>query len=76
MKGLLLLSADVDTEVFETLRLLGTLLPSTTDGETDLFLEPQISYTFGRINLTGYAKFGRVDGNWTKRYTGLVQVPF
>ena len=76
VKGLLLLSADIDTEIFETLRLLGTLLPSPNAGETDLFLEPQISYQVGRVNLTGYAKFGRVDGDWTKRYTGLVQVPF
>lgn len=76
VKGLLLLSADIDTEIFDTLRLLGTLLPSTNEGETDMFLEPQVSYKLGDINLTGYAKFGRVDGGWTKRYTGLLQVPF
>ena len=76
VKGLLLLSADIDTEFFDTLRLLGTLLPSTNEGETDLFLEPQVSYKFGRVNLTGYAKFGRVDNVWTNRYTALVQVPF
>lgn len=76
VKGLMLLGVDVDTTHFDTLRLLGTVLPSTNEGETDLFLEPQVSYKFGDINLTGYAKFGRVDGQWTKRYTGLVQVPF
>ena len=76
VKGLLLLSADIDTTVFDTLRLLGTLLPSTNEGETDMFLEPQVSYKLGDMNLTGYAKFGTVDGEWTKRYTGLVQVPF
>ena len=76
VKGLLLLSADIDTVIFDTLRLLGTLLPSPNEGETDLFLEPQISYKFGDLNLTGYAKFGRVDNQWTKRYTGLIQVPF
>ena len=77
VKGLLLLSAEVDTEMFESLRLLGTVLPShEADVDTDYVGEFQVSYALGRINLAGFGRLGWERGEFTRRYTGLVQVPF
>ena len=75
MKGLLLASAAFDTEMFESCRVLGTVLPGL-DGEHDFVLEPQVTYSLGNINIAGLARFGYERGEATRRYTGLVQVPF
>lgn len=75
VKGLVLVSGEVDTTLFESLRLLGTFLPGF-DGEHDLIGEAQVSYKFGDINLVGLGRFGYEGGEATRQYTGLVQVPF
>ena len=75
VKGLLLASAEVDTQVFESLRILGTVLPGF-DGEHDFVVEPQVTYSLGDINIAGLGRFGWERGSFTKRYTGLLQVPF
>lgn len=75
IKGLLLASAEVDTQIFESLRILGTVLPSF-DGEHDVVVEPQVTYSLGDINIAGLGRFGWERGEFTKRYTGLFQVPF
>ena len=75
VKGLLLASAEFDTNIFESCRILGTMLPSF-DGEHDFFLEPQLVYSLDDINIAGLARFGWERGESTRRYTGLVQVPF
>ena len=74
VKGLFLLSGEVDTTLFESLRLLGTYLPSS-EGH-DFVAEGQISYKFRQIILVGLGRFGREEGEFTRRYTGLVRVPF
>lgn len=76
VKGLLLASAEVDTELFESLRLLGTVLPSGEGEPTDVVTEMQLTYSLGRINLAGHGRVGWERGEWSRRYTGLVQVPF
>ena len=76
VKGLLLASAEVDTELFESLRLLGTVLPGGEGEPTDVVSELQLSYALGRINLAGHGRLGWERGAWSRRYTGLVQVPF
>ena len=76
VKGLILGSAEIDTELFESLRLLGTLLPGGEGEETDVVSELQLAYSLGRINLAGHGRIGWERGVWTRRYTGLVQVPF
>ena len=76
VKGLILGSAEIDTELFESLRLLGTLLPGGEGEETDVVSELQLAYSLGRINLAGHGRIGWERGEWTRRYTGLVQVPF
>ena len=75
VKGLLLASAEVDTKIFESLRILGTVLPSF-DGEHDFVVEPQLVYSIGDINIAGLGRFGWERGEFTKRYTALLQVPF
>ena len=75
VKGLLLASAEVDTELFESLRVLGTVLPGF-DGEHDFVVEPQLVYSLGDINIAGLARIGWERGSFSKRYTGLIQVPF
>ena len=75
VKGLLLASAEIDTEMFESLRLLGTVLPGF-DGEHDYVAEAQLVYSLNKINLAGLGRFGWERGSFTRRYTGLVQVPF
>ena len=75
VKGLLLVSGEVDTEMFESLRLLGTMMPGF-DGEHDYVAEGQLAYALGDINLVGLGRFGWERGAFTKRYTGLMQVPF
>ena len=72
-KGLILGSVDVDTELFETLRVLGTVLPGK---ETDYVGEAQIAYSLGRINLTGIGRIGYEDGGITKRYTDSFKCRF
>ena len=74
VKGLFLLSGEVDTSIFESLRLLGTYLPSS-EGH-DVIGEIQVAYELGRINLVALGRFGVEEGEFTRRYTGLVQVPF
>ena len=76
VKGLLLASAEVDTELFESLRLLGTVLPGGEGESTDVVAEMQLTYSLGRINLAGHGRVGWERGSWNRRYTGLVQVPF
>ena len=76
VKGLLLASAEVDTELFESLRLLGTVLPGGEGEQTDFVSELQLAYSVGRINLAGHVRIGWERGKRTRRYTGLVQVPF
>ena len=75
VKGLLLASAEFDTDIFESCRILGTVLPGF-DGEHDFVVEPQLTYSLGDINIAGLARFGWERGQTTRRYTGLVQVPF
>ena len=75
VKGLLLASAELNTTLFESCRVLGTVLPGL-DGEHDFVLEPQVTYSLGGINIAGFARFGYERGEATRRYTGLVQVPF
>ena len=75
VKGLLLASAEFDTEMFESCRVLFTMLPGF-DGEHDFVGEPQLVYSIGDINIAGLARFGYERGEVTRRYTGLVQVPF
>ena len=75
VKGLLLASAEVDTEIFESLRILGTVLPGF-DGEHDVVVEPQVTYAIGAMNIAGLGRFGWERGGFTKRYTGLLQIPF
>ena len=75
VKGLLLASAEVDTQIFESLRILGTVLPGF-DGEHDVVVEPQVTYSLGDVNIAGLARFGGERGEFTRRYTGLLQVPF
>ena len=75
VKGLLLASAEVDTTFFESLRILGTVLPGF-DGEHDFVVEPQLVYSIGDINIAGLGRFGWERGDFTKRYTALLQVPF
>lgn len=75
VKGLLLASAEFDTNIFESCRVLGTVLPGF-DGEHDFVVEPQLVYSLGDINIAGLARFGWERGEVTRRYTGLVQVPF
>ena len=75
VKGLLLASAEVDTEMFESLRVLGTVLPGF-DGEHDYVAEVQLVYSLGDINLAGLGRFGWEREATTSRYTALVQVPF
>ena len=76
VKGLILGSAEVDTELFESLRLLGTVLPGGEGENTDFVSELQVAYSLGRINLAGLGRIGWERGSWSRRYTGLVQVPF
>lgn len=76
VKGLLLASAEIDTELFESLRLLGTVLPGGEGDPTDVVSELQLTYSLGRINLAGHGRLGKERGEWTRRYAGLVQVPF
>ena len=75
VKGLLLASAEVDTTFFESLRILGTVLPGF-DGEHDFVVEPQVTYSLGDMNIAGLGRFGWERSDFTKRYTGLLQVPF
>lgn len=75
VKGLLLASAEVDTQFFESLRILGTVLPGF-DGEHDFVVEPQVTYSLGDINIAGLGRFGWERGDFTKQYTALLQVPF
>ena len=75
MKGLLLASAEFDTKIFESCRILGTVLPGF-DGEHDYVVEPQLTYSLGDINIAGLARFGWERGSFRSRYTWLVQVPF
>lgn len=76
VKGLILASAEIDTELFESLRLLGTVMPGGEGDTTDFAIEPQLTYSLGRINLAGFGRFGKERGEWSRRYTGLVQIPF
>ena len=76
VKGLILGSAEIDTEMFESLRLLGTILPGGEGESTDVVSELQLSYALDRINLAGFGRIGWERGEWTRRYTGVVQVPF
>ena len=75
VKGLLLASAEVDTNFFESLRILGTVLPGF-DGEHDVVVEPQVTYSLGDINIAALGRFGWERGEFSKRYTALLQVPF
>ena len=76
VKGLILASAEIDTKLFESLRLLGTVLPGGEGDHTDFVSELQLAYSLGRINLAGLGRIGWERGAWNRRYTGLVQVPF
>ena len=76
VKGLILAAAEVDTELFESLRVLGTVLPGGEGDQTDFVSELQVAYSLGRINLAGLGRIGWERGEWSRRYTGLVQVPF
>ena len=75
VKGLVLVSGEVDTPLFESLRLLGSFLPGF-NGEHDVIGEAQVSYALGNINLVGLARLGYENGATTRQYTALVQVPF
>ena len=76
VKGLILASAEVDTELFESLRLLGTVLPGGEGEDTDFVSELQLAYSLGRINLAGLGRIGWERGEWSRRYTLLATIPF
>ncbi len=76
VKGLILGAAEVDTELFESLRMLGTVLPGGEDDPTDVVSELQLAYSLGRIHLAGLGRIGWERGEWSRRYTFLVTVPF
>ena len=76
VKGLVIASAEIKTDIFESLRVLGTVIPGGEGDTTDFAVEPQLKYALGRINLAGYGRFGKDRGEWSRRYTGLVQIPF
>ena len=76
VKGLIFGSAEIDTELFESLRLLGTVLPGGEGEQTDFVSELQVAYSLGRVNIAGLGWIGWERGEWSRRYTGLVQVPF
>ena len=76
VKGLILGSAEVDTELFESLRLLGTVLPGGEGEDTDFVSELQLAYSLGRINLAGLGRIGWERGEWSRRYTLLATIPF
>lgn len=75
VKGLLLVSGEFDTAIFESCRALATVLPGF-DGEHDYVGEFQVTYALDKINLAGLGRFGWESDTFTKRYTGLVQIPF
>ena len=66
VKGLILGSAEIDTELFESLRLLGTVLPGGEGEHTDVVSELQLAYSLGRINLAGHGRIGWERGEWTR----------
>ena len=72
VKGLILGSAEVDTNLFESLRLLGTILPGGEGEATDFVSELQLAYSLGRINLAGHGRVGWERGEWTRRYTAIL----
>ena len=74
VKGLILASAEVDTNIFESLRLLGSVQPGTA--HIDYIGEAQVTYAAGKVNLTGLIRVGIENGELTRRWTGLAQVPF
>ena len=76
VKGLILGSAEIDTELFESLRLLGTVLPGGEGEQTDFVSELQLAYSLGRINLAGHGRIGWERGAWSRRYTLLATIPF
>ena len=76
VKGLILGSAEVDTALFESLRLLGTVLPGGEGEPTDFVSELQVAYSLGRINLAGLGRIGWERGEWSRRYTLLATIPF
>ena len=76
VKGLILGSAEVDTELFESIRLLGTVLPGGEGEQTDVVSELQLAYSLGRINLAGHGRIGWERGEWSRRYTLLATIPF
>ena len=76
VKGLILGSAEIDTELFESLRLLGTVLPGGEGEQTDVVSELQLAYSLGRINLAGHGRIGWERGEWSRRYTLLATIPF
>lgn len=75
VKGLVLASAEVDTDLFESLRILGTVLPGL-DGEHDLTGELQLSYNFGKVSLVGFMKLGWERSEAVRQWTYIVRVPF
>ena len=76
VKGLALVSGEVDTPLFDSLRLLGVVQPGGDGVPTDYFGEAQISYQYGKIRLGAFAKVGQIEGAFVKQYTGIVSVPF
>ena len=74
VKGLILASAEVDTNIFESLRLLGIVQPGAE--HVDYIGEAQAAYSLGKVNLTGLIRVGIENGELTRRWTGLLQVPF
>ena len=76
VKGLILAAAEIDTQLFESLRLLGTVLPGGEDDQTDVVSELQLTYALGRINLAGHGRLGWERGGWSRRYTLLATIPF
>ena len=75
VKGLLLGSAEFDTELFESCRALFIVQPGF-DGDHDYITEAQLSYRFRKISLAGFVRLGYENSRFTRRYTGLVKVPF
>ena len=76
VKGLLLASAEIDTPLFESLRLLGTVLPGGASEQTDVVSELQVAYSLGQIHLSVLARLGYERAAWTRRWTLLGTVPF
>ena len=79
VKGLMLVSAEVDTKQiiwlqgFDSLRLLSVVLPGD---KFDATAEIQAKYSMGRLDLTCFGKFGWEREKQVRQYSILFSIPF